>query len=200
MSVNSDPDLVELSLELAGLAITVRGPASQAADFVRQLAPSSSNHSAVSEGSGYPRAEEERGRPRSVRSSASSETRSSILASFPKLPDRLLGLAEANLSSAKLSAKLRAERAWVAGQWARAVIGGRVSSPNRSETIELGNRFWCVVKCASCEVPQVFTTSAAYFRAIGSLSGSDTVSHAFPSETEARIYVEAAGFEFPSFS
>eukprot|EP00435_Cladocopium_sp_Y103_P043042 s6_g12.t1 len=92
------------------------------------------------------------------------------------------------------------ELAWLAGQWARAVIRGRVSSPNRTETVELGNRFWCVVKCSSCTVPQVFTTSAGYFRAIGTLAGSDTVSHAFASETEARIYLEAAGFEFPGFS
>eukprot|EP00435_Cladocopium_sp_Y103_P031072 s2443_g7.t2 len=111
-----------------------------------------------------------------------------------------LVLLPANLGRSRLSAVHRAERAWLAGQWAKAVLQGRGSSPNRTETIELGNRFWVVLRSTNCTAPRVFTTSAAFFAAVGSLAGSNSVTHAFPSETEARIYIEAAGFEFPGFN
>jgi len=87
----------------------------------------------------------------------------------------------------------RAKRAWIAGNCARAVAQGRVSSPNCSETIELQNRYWCVVRCSNCHTPRVFTSSSAFFRATGPIEGSSTICHAFPSRAEARIYLEAAG-------
>ena len=82
-------------------------------------------------------------------------------------PQRLLGQAEANLSRSRIPPARRAERAWVAGSWARAVLDGRVSSPNCTETIGLGSRFWVVLRCSSCSCPSVFTTSAAFFAAVG---------------------------------
>lgn len=198
MSTNQDDsDVVELALELGGLSITVRGSSSQAADFVRRVAPSAPSVASSEAGESL--------RPAGASITASSqgysangETRDSILSSFPDCPRRLLDLAETSLSSSRLSASRRARRAWLAGQWAKAVLRGRVSSPNRTETIELGNRYWVVLRCSRCAAPSVFTSSASFFAAVGSLSGSNTVSHAFPSETEARIYVEAAGFEFPN--
>ena len=71
------------------------------------------------------------------------------------------------------------------------------SSPNRSEAIELQNKFWCVVFCQGVSCPRVFTSSRAFFGAVGPVEGSTTICHAFPSETEARVYLEGAGLEFP---
>eukprot|EP00435_Cladocopium_sp_Y103_P028815 s2443_g7.t1 len=171
-----DSEVVELALELGGLAITVRGSPSQAADFVRRIGPASSA-------------------PQSAPSVVSEDRRSEA----PAASAASQGYS-ANLGRSRLSAVHRAERAWLAGQWAKAVLQGRGSSPNRTETIELGNRFWVVLRSTNCTAPRVFTTSAAFFAAVGSLAGSNSVTHAFPSETEARIYIEAAGFEFPGFN
>lgn len=187
-----DSEVIELSLQLAGLSITVRGSPSRAVDFVRELADSPPASVARH---GYPGAPSEA----SVQSFTSSgDTRGSLLSSFPSCPTSWINRAERALSGSHLTGSARARRAWIAGCWARAVVEGRVSSPNRTETISLQNRFWCVVSCSGLECPRVFTSSSSFFRAVGTVSGSTTVCHAFPSETEARIYLEAAGVSYPT--
>ena len=97
-----DSEDVELSIQLAGLSISVRGSPASAASFVRDLASpgSSARHSFESAASASPATQ-----PDPVRStlfssparptsspSPSSETRASIAASFPPLPWSLVGL------------------------------------------------------------------------------------------------------------
>ena len=196
-----DHDIVELSVDFAGLSISVRGPTDSAARFVQHLGGL--------QASGYPTS------PRTTRSAGaassapnfqspsrasttSTTTRSSILASFPPCPAQWTQAANSFLRGSKVPPCDRASRAWVAGCWAKAVIEGRVGTPNATPTIELGNRFWVVVKCEHCQVPRIFTSSARYFAAVGRIQGTDTVSQAFPSETEARIYLAAVGVEVES--
>eukprot|EP00435_Cladocopium_sp_Y103_P021640 s1714_g5.t1 len=121
------------------------------------------------------------------------ETRDQILASFAACPPRLLALGN-KLFGANLSGRDRADRAWVAGQWARAVLDSRVHSPNRTPPLDLRSRFYAVARADSVDCPVVFRSSSSYWRAIGSLEGSSSVSQSFPSESEARIYLLAAGF------
>eukprot|EP00435_Cladocopium_sp_Y103_P039837 s2497_g10.t1 len=125
------------------------------------------------------------------------EHRSQIAASFDTCPGRLLDLASrfpgGRNSSCSISAEGRIERAWVAGQWARAVLGGRIGSPNRTPAIELRSRFYAVARCDNLDKPTIFKPSQSYWRAIGSLQSSSSVSQSFPSELEARIYLESAG-------
>ncbi len=123
--------------------------------------------------------------------SSSVETHCSIASEFPSCPAHWIGLASSRLSGSRISGSDRAKRVWLAGCWARAVIDSRIGSPNRSAAIELPNRFWCVLSCQGLSCPRVFT-------AVGHVEGSTTVCHAFPSETESRIYFEAAGFDYPS--
>ena len=130
--------------------------------------------------------------------SSSVETRCSIASEFPSCPAHWIGLASSRLSGSRISGSDRAKRVWLAGCWARAVIDSRIGSPNRSAAIELPNRFWCVLSCQGLSCPRVFTTSRQFFAAVGHVEGSTTVCHAFPSETESRIYFEAAGFDYPS--
>eukprot|EP00438_Fugacium_kawagutii_P010126 Skav208967 [mRNA] locus=scaffold1134:67924:68523:+ [translate_table: standard] len=186
-----DSEVVELALELQGLSITVRGRPHQAASFVHLVtqSPELRQDSAPQEPS------ELGGYSTISASTTSSETRRSIQASFLPCPQHWVVSAGAALrsQSTRFTGGDRARRAWLAGQWAKAVLDGRVSSPNSTEAIELGNRFWCVVRCAHCPTPRIFTSSSAFFGAVRPLEGSDTISHAFPSETEAHIYLEAAG-------
>lgn len=186
---DSDTEVVELSVSLSGLTITVRGSPARAAEFAvaDQGSPTSHHHdqtldlSQVSQPSAAP---------------SSIDSRSSIAASFPLCPAHWLARGN-RLTGSRIPGNQRATRAWTAGCWARAVVENRISSPNRTEAIELQNRFWCVVSCQSIDCPRVFTSSRAFFAAVGVVEGSTTICHAFPSETEARIYLEAAGQVFP---
>ena len=121
-----------------------------------------------------------------------SETRDSILASFCPCPSRLLSHS-GRLSGASISGEARVRRAWLAGQWAGAVRSSRIGSPNRTPAIELRPRFYAVLRADNLEKPTIFRSAASYWRCIGSLENSSSISQAFPSEIEAKIYLEAAG-------
>jgi len=99
------------------------------------------------------------------------------------------------LTGATLSGSARIDRAWVAGCWARAVRDKRVHSPNRTPPLDLRSRFYAVARANSVVGPVIFRSSASYWRALGTLEGSNSISQSFPSETEAKVYLLAAGFE-----
>lgn len=126
------------------------------------------------------------------------ETRDSILRSFVDCPDRLLAQSS-RLSGSSLSGPDRVRRAWLAGQWASAVRAERIGSPNRTPAIDLRPRFYAVLQASGLSQATVFRSSASYWRCIGSLESSNSISQAFPSELEAKIYLESAGEPNPDF-
>ena len=195
MSTGDSSEVIELTLRIASLEITVRGPSRAATDFVAGLPQLAQHSSAATSGYHTPpvSARPPAASPASSYQSASIATRQSILDSFPECPACWISAAEERLGSSRKTPAQRARRAWLAGQWARAVLEGQVGTPARSETLELGNRFWCVVRCIGLSAPKVYTTSASFFQAVGALEGTDTVS----SKVEAKIYLNAAGFVFP---
>lgn len=181
-----DEDVVNLSLEFEGLFITVSGPAENSVRFLRRLgregtSGSSGHHGEVGGSSG---------------SRSATETRASIEASFAACPAHILALAS-QLSSSKLSPSERVQRAWKAGKWAEATRRGRVSSPNRTPTIDLQNRCYVVLSSPDHKTPKVYYSSRAFFSAVGELEKSSAICHGFPTQTEAKIYLAAAGEEFP---
>ena len=194
-----DPNIVDLNINFQGLSISVRGPSSSAAQFISGLAHHSASSATLSEPA---QSEPDPSRISEQRSATSttSETRSSIENSFAACPDSWISLARNQLGGSRTEADHRAKRAWLAGKWARATADGRVSSPNRSETISQRNRYWCVLRRAASSAPSLYTTSADFFRAVGRLEGSTTICHAFPSQVEARIYFAAAETDFPEVS
>ena len=75
------------------------------------------------------------------------------------------------------------QRAWLAGFWAGAAKRERIGTPDRTPSIELSNRFHVVVRCPEPrECPQVFASHRSFHRPVGS---------------EARIFLEAGGEEYP---
>lgn len=212
MSHLSDPDsdLVELSISLGGLSLSVRGSPDRAAAFVRGLSDSgnsasfSLSHDSLASQS--PIAPVRSGFRRSVPSSAVSdgsfshvsgpETRDSIRRGFPPVPSHFLERA-GQLTGARISGGERIQRAWVAGCWAGATKAGRIQSPNRTPSIDLGNRVYVVIRCARFECPRIFRSSQSFHSAVGRLENTDTICHGFPTDTEAAIYLEAAGEELP---
>ena len=206
-----DDEELSLSLEFQGLQISVRGSADRAASFVQRLATEGA-HSTSS--GGFLGAYSDQARhpaPASTSSVASwqevepaaptprRETRASIEASFPDCPQHLRGLAASLSATSEWSPDQRVQRAWKAGSWAAAVRSGRVQSPNRTPTINLGNRYYAAVQGPNISSPRVYKTSRELFAAVGSLEGSDTICHGFPSKAETEVYLAAAGFTGVAF-
>ena len=169
-SSSQDEEIIELSFRFRQLDITVRGPAREALPVkpvschIRSLAGLAPSLSPSS-------------RSFAVVSSLgalgpSRETCDQILSSFPRCPGRLLALAS----------RLGSGRA----------LGKGGFGPYRSAPLELRSRFYAIVKCEGTDVPVIFRSSASCWSAIRSLEDSGSISHSFPSELEAKIYVEAA--------
>ena len=191
-----DDGTIELTLTFRDLHITVRGPSDQATALVSLVTARGSQPSASAVRSTSPVGTDlsfdlvGQSDPLPFRVL---ETRDQICASFDPCPQRLLDLGN-RLSGSRLDSASRIRRAWVAGQWAKAVLEERVPTPNKSEAIEIRPRFYAVVRCADLDCPVIFQSSGSYWRAIRSFEGSSSVSHSFPSETEARTYLSGAGF------
>ena len=191
---SSSHDVVEITVQLRGLTITVSGPAAQASGFITEItevalsSPVRSNESAGS--AAYP------ARSPAASTSGAVETREEIAASFGPCPQRLVQLA-AKLGGSDESGVSRVRRASRAGQWAGAVLSGRVGSPNLSEQIGLRPRCYVVLKSDRISSPRVVFSSTAYLDLVGDLRDSSSVSHSFPSETEAKIYCAGAGVPYP---
>ena len=189
---------VKLHIQLpGGLLVDIRAPVGSsglAADLLRHIAsyepPASGG---VSEASFELVSE-----VGSVRRPAPSrlETRDSILRSFPSCPERLFR-ESSRLCGSAVSGRDRIQRAWTAGSWAAAVLASRVSSPNRTPTLDLRSRFYAVASAPGLDTATIFKSAASYWKIIGDLENSSSISQSFPSELEARVYLEAAGFSDP---
>ena len=186
---------VEISVDLPGLHLVISGSPRRVGEFVRFAhtfpAPRARSPTA-SAGSFELLSEAPDQSPPPSRVGFGLESRDQISAGFAPCPARLLALGN-KLSGASLSGRDRACRAWTAGLWAKAVLDSRVHSPNRTPPLDLRSRFYSVARADGVSCPVIFRSSASYWRALGSLEGS-SVSQCFPSESEARIYLQAAGF------
>eukprot|EP00435_Cladocopium_sp_Y103_P059325 s392_g21.t1 len=186
--------MVKLHIDLpGGLVVDIRAPSGSAglpADLLRHIAlyepatgsTSEASFEVVSEAASVQRAPPSR-----------LETRESILRSFPRCPERLFK-DSGRLCGSTVSGRDRIERAWTAGNWARAVLASRVSSPNRTPTLDLRSRFYAVASAPGLVAPTIFKSATSSWQLIGSFEDSPSVSQSFPSELEARVYLEAAGF------
>eukprot|EP00435_Cladocopium_sp_Y103_P019522 s2559_g4.t1 len=200
--MGSQDGVIELSLEVGGLRVTVSGPSSVAAEFVcfvsdfrpRANSPTSSLGSFTRVSVGSAAADSLPPRHSSPQLSSVRETRDQIAASFAPCPNHIRSLGS-RLQGTDRTVTDRVERAWTAGQWAKAVLDQRVHSPNRTPPLDLRSRYYAVARCNNLELPTIFRSSGSYWRQIGgTLENSNSVSQSFPSETEASIYLRSAGF------
>ncbi|CAL1137404.1 unnamed protein product [Cladocopium goreaui] len=104
------------------------------------------------------------------------ETRDQISASFLACPAHHLALG-IRLSGASLSGRDRVARAWTAGLWAKAVLEGRVFTPNRTPPLDLRSHFyaWTVdtadfMKCSETTMHDN-VTAYTFFKISGDTDG-----------------------------
>ena len=198
-SPTQDDEVIELSLALRGLDITVRGPVRRATEALSLITGALAGLPAsASSSDGSFEAVSLATEPAPVGPISRLESRAEIASSFVPCPISWYGQAS-RLAGSDEAVRGRISRAWLAGQWARAVLDRRVLSPNRSEPLDVRSRYYAVVRCSGLDCPVVFRSSGSYWRAVGSFSGAgeDSISHSFPSECEARAYLESAGFREP---
>lgn len=84
--------------------------------------------------------------------------------------------------------------AWNCGLLAKAQLG---SLPLPSEvilSIDLANKYFVVLRGRGISGPRIFKNSADFVKATEGQEPLAAVGHEFPSETEARAYITAAGF------
>lgn len=202
--MSHDDEVIELSVKLRNLSITVKGPPEEATEFLSSIttgslagrtpSPVPTDRSFVVVDSAPASSFSRAGNRPNL--SAAFEARSAVESSFDSCPARLFVGAN-RLVGSSLSPEERVWRAWSAGQWAKAVIEGRVPTPNHTKALDLRTRFYAVAVCDSLDSPVIFKSSGSYFRTVGDLSTSDSISHGFPSELEARVYLSGAGFSEP---
>lgn len=195
---SDDGEILDLTCTFQSLRISIRGPSSQASEALSVLtthfggtrrssspAPTDSSFDLVGA---------------TVASSApvvsGPDTRVSLERGFPACPSTWLQQSS-RLSGSNLSGQGRLERAWKAGCWASVVQAGRIGSPNSTPALDLRSRFYAVLSAPGLEQPTIFRSSASYWRVIGSLRNSPAISHSFPSEIEAKVYLAAAGVVDP---
>lgn len=185
-----DDEVLELSCRLGELQISIKGPADPATRLLRQLTRP-----------GFTTAASPRSTADSfeVVSSVDSqpegilrEFRDSIASSFSPCPTEQLQLAS-RLTGSAVSGEDRVRRAWKAGQWAKAVLGGRICTPNRSVQLDIRPRYYAILRADGLSKPLLCHSAASYWRIIGDIATSNSISHAFPSESEAKIYFAGAG-------
>ena len=95
----------------------------------------------------------------------------------------------------------RAARALLAGVHAAKKLSGNIAAVPRTLPFPLSNRFYVCLRCD--KFPEGFVTEsfkvykATCFNSRGSAPESGSVSHGFPSKTEAILFCQGAGREWP---
>ena len=77
------------------------------------------------------------------------------------------------------------------------MLRGELDFVDATPHLSLSNRIYCVLRTASVTEPRVLHSFAAYKQVPGILQRRGSVSHAFPSETEARAYFAGAQVPYP---
>ena len=90
----------------------------------------------------------------------------------------------------------RAQRAWEAGCWAKAVLEGKVPKPRPTPKLNLQPAVYLVLKGPGVHRPAVAYSAAEYYKLLPRFT-EDSLSHSFPSKAEARVYCLAAGVDYP---
>lgn len=127
----------------------------------------------------------------------STESYHRVACSLDPLPGYCLDLC-VRLGGTKEELEFRARRAWEAGLWARATLQGSVPKPRPSPKLPgFKNTVYIVIRAPSVSSPTRVDSAAEFFRLIPSFAGSDSISHAFASIAEARVYCAGVGIALP---
>lgn len=128
----------------------------------------------------------------------STESYHRVACSLDPLPGYCLDLC-VRLGGTKEELEFRARRAWEAGLWARAILSrGLCLNPALLQSCLVSRtRSTSSFGAPSVSGPTRVDSAAEFFRLIPSFAGSDSISHAFASVAEARVYCAGVGIALP---
>ncbi|CAE7168322.1 unnamed protein product, partial [Symbiodinium microadriaticum] len=118
----------------------------------------------------------------------------------PEAPDSLPAVVPAQVlvlgrrlgSCENFSGEDRIRRAWKAGREAAEVLEGRKCRPEATPRLPLANRVYCILRVTDLVCPRVVHSFSEYKAFPGILSDPRSISHAFPSDSEARAFFAEA--------
>ena len=198
-SQQQDDDVIELAAQFRGLQITIRGPSGEATEALSLITGALAGRPASAADSvglgSVPEPSVDFSTEASFVSS-SAEPRRDIPSTFEACPAGVLAGASRLSDCNGFSKRDRLLRAWTAGCWARAVLAGHLQIPVRTPQLPIRSRYYAILRAEGVDTPVIFQSSVSYWRALRGTLG-DSITHSFPSETEARAYVRAAGFHHP---
>ena len=102
------------------------------------------------------------------------------------------------LSGSDTFIKQRVQRAWEAGLWAKAVLVGDLPKPRPTPPVSLRPTVYIVLRGPGVREPVAVGSAAEYYQILPRFT-PDSLSHSFPSLSEAKIYCLAAGVPFPAY-
>lgn len=168
----SDNDEISLAVQFQGLSISIQGPAAKALAFARKLSPE-------------PEAE-----PAVARSSQPSVVQ--VVDTTAQCPDQYLALASKLSAASSHSPLERVRRAWTAGLLAKAELAGHTPGTEVVD-LDLPSSYFVVLRGRRVVEPKVLRSKREYKDLAECSVACGFIGHGFPSETESRVYLAAAG-------
>ena len=178
-SSGPEDDEISLAVSFQGLRISVVGPATKALDFVHKLSP-----------------EHQRQEVSSTASSSELPAAPVVVPDPIPCPASVLALASRLSAASILTPEERVKRAWLCGLHARALLDSRPAPSEPVIAIDLPAKYWVVLRGRGYSSPRTLRNPAQYQRAFSGIGAPAEVGHEFPSETEARAYLTAAGYGY----
>ena len=119
-----------------------------------------------------------------------------VASRIPPVPDHCIELCS-RLGGTVQDVRDRADRAWIAGCWARAALDGEVPKPRPTGKLPtyLKPQVYIILKAKSIAAPTRVACAADYFKLVPRFE--DSISHSFPSLAEGKVYCIGAGVRFP---
>lgn len=169
----TDHEEISLAVRFQGLRISIQGPAQKALEFVRKLQPEPEAEPASS-------------------AEASRSARTSLVNFAAECPDQYLALATKLSAASSHSPVERIERAWKAGLIARAQLAGE--RPDCSVVdLDLPSSYFVVLQARGVSETRVLRSRREFKDLAEQPTGPFFVGHGFPSETESKVFIAAAG-------
>ncbi len=184
---------IDLRCTIRGLEERISGPSAEATELLRYITawPGPSDSSPTPTSTSFEFVPHSPPPNLPIESGSGFRTRAAIEADFPHCPAAWLCQAR-KLGGGVQTGEERVLRAWKAGCWALAVLRDQCSSPNHSPKIDHRPRVYAVIRATGLEGPTLFFSARSYFRAVGDLKTSSSISHGFPSELEAATYTQCS--------
>lgn len=108
-----------------------------------------------------------------------------VASSIPPLPAHCIDLCS-RLAGTAAEVQNRAQRAWEAGCWAKATWEGKVPKPRPTPKLGLQSTVYIILKGPGISRPVRVSSAAEYYKLLPKFE--DSISHAFASQAEGKVY------------